>query len=164
MPRKGCFCLPIMAKYLALLGLFLALPPIPSANSEGAFAGVEGVPYAVVGGTSVVATGTPEIPRAGRISVAERYVTITAYSSTPEETDSTPFITASGTHVREGVVAANFLPLGTAVKIPELYGDRLFVVEDRMHERNSDKLDIWMPTKAEARQFGRQTARIIVIR
>src|SRR3990167_1248447 len=113
MPRKGCFCLPIMAKYLALLGLFLALPPIPSANSEGAFAGVEGVPYAVVGGTSVVATGTPEIPRAGRVSVVERYVTITAYSSTPEETDSTPFITASGTHVRDGVVAANFLPLGT---------------------------------------------------
>ncbi|MBI2036999.1 MAG: hypothetical protein HYT14_01400, partial [Candidatus Liptonbacteria bacterium] len=117
-----------MAKYLALLGLFLALPPIPNANSEGAFAGIEDVPYAVVGGTSVVATGAPEIPRAGRISVAERTVTITAYSSTPEETDSTPFITASGTHVRDGVVAANFLPFGTAVKIPELYGDRLFVV------------------------------------
>lgn len=153
-----------MAKYLVLLGLFFALPPIPSASSEGAFAGAQDVPYVVVEGTAVMATGTPEISRAGRISVAERTVTITAYSSTPEETDSTPFITASGTHVREGVVAANFLPIGTAIKIPELYGDRLFVVEDRMHERNSDKVDIWMPTKAEAKQFGKQTARIVVIR
>jgi len=153
-----------MAKYLVLLGLFFALPPIPSANSEGAFAGEGDVPYAVVGGTAVVATGAPEVARSGRLLAAERTVTITAYSSTPEETDSTPFITASGTHVREGVVAANFLPIGTAIKIPELYGDRLFVVEDRMHERNSDKVDIWMPTKAEAKQFGKQTTRIVVIR
>ncbi|MDP3947188.1 MAG: hypothetical protein Q8Q41_00660 [bacterium] len=153
-----------MGKYLTLLGLLWALQPLPSVSSDE-FPGADWeIPYSVVQGTAVLATGTPDVYPSRDIFEAKRYVTITAYSSTPEETDDTPFITASGTHVREGVVAANFLPIGTAIKIPELYGDRLFVVEDRMHERNSDKVDIWMPTKAEAKQFGRQTARIVVIR
>ncbi|MDP3003980.1 MAG: hypothetical protein Q8N43_00505, partial [Candidatus Azambacteria bacterium] len=36
-------------------------------------------------------------------------VVLTAYSSTPDQTDDTPFITASNTRVRDGIVAANFL-------------------------------------------------------
>src|SRR4030042_3654518 len=43
---------------------------------------------------------------------------VTAYSSTPEETDDTPFITASGNYVRPGVIAANFLPFGTQGQSP----------------------------------------------
>ncbi len=89
-------------------------------------------------------------------------VTITAYSSSVDETDDTPFITASGSRTRDGVVAANFLPFGTRVKIPELFGDKTFIVEDRMHRRFSDRMDIWFPSKWEAKQFGRQTAQIIV--
>src|SRR3989344_299704 len=42
-------------------------------------------------------------------------VWLTAYSSTPEQTDETPFITASGSYVRNGVVAANFLPMGAKI-------------------------------------------------
>lgn len=89
--------------------------------------------------------------------------TVTGYSSTPEETDDTPFITASGSDVRHGVVAANWLPFGTKVKIPELFGDQVFVVEDRMHNRHTDKLDVWFPAKAEAIRFGSQRARIEVL-
>lgn len=81
-------------------------------------------------------------------------VVATAYSSTPDQTDSTPFITASGTHVRDGVVAANFLPIGTLIRIPEVYGDKVFVVEDRMHKRYSNRVDIWFPSRNEAKQFG----------
>jgi len=88
---------------------------------------------------------------------------ITAYSSTPEETDDTPFITASGSHVRFGIVAANWLPIGTAVRIPEHFGDQVFIVEDRMHPRNHDKVDIWMPSKEEALVFGIQIAKIEVL-
>ena len=40
-----------------------------------------------------------------------KIVTITAYSSTPDQTDSTPFITAYNTFVRDGIVAANFLKI-----------------------------------------------------
>ena len=62
-------------------------------------------------------------------------VLATAYSSTPDQTDATPFITAWNTRVRDGILAANFLPFGTLVKIPEVFGDKIFVVEDRMHQR-----------------------------
>ena len=81
-------------------------------------------------------------------------VTITAYSSTVDQCDGDPFITANGTHVRDGIVAANFLPFGTKVKIPELYGEKIFTVEDRMNARYYYKIDIWMPTREQAKQFG----------
>ncbi len=90
-------------------------------------------------------------------------VTITAYSSTPEETDDTPFITASGKKVRDGIVATNFLPFGTKVQIPSLFGSKVFVVEDRMHPRMTNRLDVWMSSKADAKQFGLQRAEIVIL-
>lgn len=88
---------------------------------------------------------------------------ITAYSSREEETDSTPFITASGTRVRPGIVAANWLPIGTNIRIPEIFGDQVFIVEDRMHRRNSGKVDIWFPTTEEAVEFGVKTAKVQIL-
>lgn len=90
-------------------------------------------------------------------------VTITAYSSTPDQTDDTPFITASNTHVRDGIVAANFLPFGAKIMIPEFFGDKIFVVEDRMHRRFSDRVDIWFETRWQAKQFGKREAEIIIL-
>jgi 3D (Asp-Asp-Asp) domain-containing protein len=81
-------------------------------------------------------------------------VTVTAYSSTPDQTDNTPFITAMGSTVRDGIVACNFLKFGTKIRLPEIYGDKIFVVEDRMAIYNSHKVDVWMETRAEALQFG----------
>ena len=46
------------------------------------------------------------------IAAATTRVWLTAYSSSVDETDDTPFITASGKHVRDGIVATNFLPFG----------------------------------------------------
>jgi 3D (Asp-Asp-Asp) domain-containing protein len=82
------------------------------------------------------------------------HVPTTAYSSTVDQTDDTPFITASGTLVRPGVVAANFLPIGTYLRIPDYYGDMIFVVEDRMNERYNKRLDIWMETRDQAIKWG----------
>ena len=79
---------------------------------------------------------------------------VTAYTSVPDETDSTPFITASGELVRDGIVATNLLPFGTKVTIPALFGNKIFVVEDRMNERMKNSLDIWMQTKGKALLFG----------
>ena len=90
-------------------------------------------------------------------------VWVTAYSSTQEETDDTPFITASMTEVRDGIIAANFLPFGTRVMIPKLFGKKIFTVEDRMHQRKTNFIDIWMPTKNDAIQFGITYAEIVVI-
>ena len=90
-------------------------------------------------------------------------VVVTAYSSTPEQTDDTPFITASGTKVREGIVAANFLPIGTKIKLPDLYGDKIFVVEDRMHPRKHYMVDIWFANYTEAKEFGAKLTYVQVL-
>ena len=90
-------------------------------------------------------------------------VWVTAYSSSPDETDSTPFITASGTRVRDGIVATNILPIGTRIMIPEHFGDKEFVVEDRMHSRKTNNVDIWMPSKQKAKNFGIAFTSIVVV-
>ncbi len=92
-----------------------------------------------------------------------RKVWVTAYSSTPEETDDTPFTTASMTEVRDGIIAANFLPFGTKVMIPELFGDKIFVVEDRMHKRKVDFVDVWMADKNAALEFGISHTDIVIL-
>ncbi|MBI2443690.1 MAG: 3D domain-containing protein [Candidatus Magasanikbacteria bacterium] len=83
---------------------------------------------------------------------------ITAYTSTPDQTDDSPFIAASGKQVYDGMVAANWLPFGTKIKIPALYGDKIFTVDDRMNPRyGRGRLDIWLNTpRAEAKKFGVQ--------
>ncbi|MFA5166419.1 MAG: hypothetical protein WC449_03920 [Candidatus Paceibacterota bacterium] len=90
-------------------------------------------------------------------------VTVTAYSSTVEECDNSPFVTATGNYVREGIVAANFVPFGTRIRIPEVFGDKEFIVDDRMHPRNKKNIDIWMPSKALAMEFGKKYTYIEVL-
>lgn len=82
-------------------------------------------------------------------------VVITAYSSTVSQTDDDPFTTASGSTVRDGIIANNGLKFGTKIRIPELYGDKVFTVEDRMHSRKPDnQIDVWFPSYWEAKNFG----------
>jgi len=79
-------------------------------------------------------------------------VLATAYSSTADQTDASPFITASGTRVHHGTMAANFLPFGSRVRI----GSTEYTVLDRMNSRYNGKyiVDLWFPTRAEAIAFG----------
>ena len=101
-----------------------------------------------------------EVEVIGKINVLT-----TAYSSTVWETDSTPFLTASGNHVKDGVVANNLLPFGTKIRIPEVYGDKIFVVEDRMHWSKSPYyVDIWFPSNQEAKNYGVKTTYIEILR
>jgi len=90
-------------------------------------------------------------------------VEATGYSSTYDQTDATPFITAHGTYVRDGIIATNFLPFGTIVKIPRLFDDKIFVVEDRMNDRYWRHIDIWFSDRNSAIEFGRQEVKIEVI-
>ncbi len=102
----------------------------------------------------------PRAKLAGEFYV--KTVTASAYNSVLWQTDDTPFITASGTTVRHGVLAANFLPIGTLVTIPDIYGDQIFVVEDRMNPRYLNNIDIWMESISDAKQFGRRSVKIHV--
>lgn len=96
-----------------------------------------------------------------------RKVAMTAYNSEPGQTDDSPCITANGfnvcAHGIEDTVAANFLPMGTKIKIPDYFGDRVFVVRDRMNARYQERVDIWMLKKSDALKFGVRVAKIEVI-
>ncbi len=117
---------------------------------------------ALVPGT--VAANNKNFPIAGdREPIRTTWVVATAYSSDVAQTDDTPCIPANGYDLCEhyekygygNSVAANFLPLETQVALPELFGDKLFVVRDRMNARYGEgRIDIWMPTKEEAKTFG----------
>ncbi|MEK7643072.1 MAG: hypothetical protein AAB372_01320 [Patescibacteria group bacterium] len=91
-------------------------------------------------------------------------VTVTAYSSRVGETDSTPFVTASGKRVRWGIVASNAFEFGTKVKFPDLFGQQVFVVQDRMNKRHgSNRMDIWFSSTRGAQEFGARTTRAEII-
>lgn len=91
------------------------------------------------------------------VEVAQKTVQVlaTAYSSDVAQTDSTPTITASGTTTRMGIIAANDLPIGARVRLPDFFGDQVFIVEDRMNARyGAGRIDVWLPSTNEAKQFG----------
>ena len=103
----------------------------------------------------------PPVP----ILIDTMHVTVTAYSSTPAQTDSTPFITASNTRVRDGIVAmSRDLLRRYTPDAPFAYGDsvqvlgRVYVVEDTMNRRWSRRIDIWFPDSLQALEFGKQYA------
>lgn len=102
---------------------------------------------------SLTPISNPSIPKLKTIK--RMNVLATAYSSSPAQTDDEPFITAAGTFVRDGIVANNYLPMGTKIRIPQLFGEKIFVIEDRMHWRKgNDHIDIWFPEYSQAKDFG----------
>jgi len=104
-------------------------------------------------------------PQAATVAVTGRTMNVimTAYSSTPDQTDGNPFVTASGSTVHFGTVAANFLPFGTKIRIPDYFGKQIFTVEDRTAKRFSNRVDVWFPTRGAAIQFGKRTLRIEIL-
>ncbi|MFA5130545.1 MAG: hypothetical protein WC477_06580 [Patescibacteria group bacterium] len=106
------------------------------------------------------------LPTYDKVTVVKsyQYVPMSAYTSRAQETDSTPFITADGSHVRDGIIAANFLPFGTKVRIPSLFGDKIFEVHDRMNKRYPLKVDVWMEGLGDALQFGVKYANIEIVK
>lgn len=80
--------------------------------------------------------------------------TVTAYTSSPKD------ITASGTPAFDGVVACSRkYPLGTIFKIQE----KIYECGDRPSRRYDNRLDIWKPTKALARIFGKRKLLIVAV-
>ncbi|MCX6778888.1 MAG: hypothetical protein NTU97_01495 [Candidatus Magasanikbacteria bacterium] len=98
-------------------------------------------------------TALPESPDRAPRKVVTTVVSV--YSSTVDQTDDTPFLAANGP-VHDGMVAANWLPFGTQVRFPEIYGDKIFTVGDRMNAKYGyGRVDIWKDApRAELMQFG----------
>ena len=84
---------------------------------------------------------------------------VTAYTSSEDETDDTPHITASGERTRDGIVANNCLKFGTVVEIDS----RHYEVQDRLNKRyGCERFDIWMGTKGEAFEWGRRELSVAI--
>lgn len=97
----------------------------------------------------------PQVAEAAEVEDVKKVVaaTVTAYTSSPDETDDTPFITASGATTGHGVIACPpKYDFGTKVII----GDTEYVCEDRMNPRyhSQERFDIWVETKEEALEWG----------
>ncbi len=121
----------------------------PKVSEKNTFSGLS-----IIQGNSLLAMSSSIVPNENK-KVKKIKMIITAYSSDPYQTDDTPFITASGDMVRYGIVANNLLPFGTKIKIPELYGNKVFVVQDRMNRKKSYyQIDIWLPENWQAKKFG----------
>lgn len=83
---------------------------------------------------------------------------VSAYNSVPEQTDSTPCISADGSDIcqrhkkGECIVASNAYPLNTRLRI-ESIGD--CTVADRMHPRFGHRVDVFMDKDVHgAKNFG----------
>jgi 3D (Asp-Asp-Asp) domain-containing protein len=75
--------------------------------------------------------------------------------------------TASGKRVRRGMVAADprVLPLGTKVRVKNAgHYSGVYRVEDTGGKIRGRKIDIYMPSGGAARQFGRQTVKVEVVK
>ena len=133
---------------IAISGLWICFwtetKGVENANSDfSVLAGIQG--------NTLLPISNPSEP----IRIKKVKMVVTGYSSTTWQTDDTPFITASGQTVEDGIVANNMLAFGTEIRIPELYGNKVFIVEDRMHpKKGSYCLDIWFPEYHDAKNFG----------
>lgn len=122
----------------------------------------------VIGGKQVIRDAIANVAEAATApkveeTVKTRKMWVTAYSSTPDQTDDTPFTTANGTEVRDGIVATNMLPFHTKVMIPRLFGNKVFTVEDRMHPRKKNFIDVWVASREEAMDIGINQLDVVVL-
>jgi 3D (Asp-Asp-Asp) domain-containing protein len=115
--------------------------------------------------TTTIEKRLPVIPK---IKIKQiKTVRITSYTSETAQCDSTPCVTASGfnlcKHSKEDSVALNFLPFGSKIRIPQLFGKRIFIVRDRMNKRYQNRVDVWMKNKKAALSFGIKKAKIEIL-
>jgi 3D (Asp-Asp-Asp) domain-containing protein len=113
-------------------------------------------------------------------------VTATGYNSLPSQTDSTPHITSTGKRTSFGIIAVSrdllgsVLPYGSIVRLRDLgnlstgtgageYKDlfetqNFFIVEDTMHARKSQQVDIWFARYDTAISWGIRRVEIELVR
>ena len=138
-----------------VLGLFVGslCTPAPLPNSPAAIPNVPLFRNVQDNNNSFQARGCPFVREQ---SLGSRVVT--AYSSTVDQCDSTPFITANGERVDEGTIACpRYIPFGTIIKIDE----EIYICNDRMNTRYAHRFDIWFASREEATEYGKQIKEII---
>ena len=146
------------AKLISAL-ISLSVMTFPTPSETPATGSREAIANAIVHVAKAATNGDEEVVKATKTVK----MWVTTYTSTPEETDSSPFETAMGTVTRDGIVATNMLPFGTKVQFPKLFGTKIFTVEDRMHRRKVGFIDVWMSSKIDALKFGISQTEVVVL-
>lgn len=136
--------------------------------------------------TQPVATDGDRPAAVGPFANPAYIVRATGYNSMASQTDHTPHITATGERTRFGVIAVSrdllggSLPYGSLVRLTDLGnyytgrgygrfqslldGQGLFIVEDTMHQRKRDQVDIWFGDYASAVNWGVRKVRVELVR
>ncbi len=156
-----------LGSFLLFLGIFLIFIEVDAAQSGPNIEILEEMsePLLIIQNNSTIANDSHTLGLNDYVKKLDTvYVFVTAYSSTPMETDDDPFITASGSFVHWGTAATNFLPFGTKIRVPEIFGEEVFIVKDRMHSSKKYVVDIWFPSRAQALDFGAHLAYIEILK
>lgn len=165
--KRGGLNILILLVVASLMGIFLFFElklPAAEADFEVSEERLETPQLSIIQNNTLSPISSSFVPKDGLIIIEQIPVVITAYSSTTWETDDNPYLTAAGTLVREGIVANNMLPFGTRIRMPELYGDKIFVVEDRMSwMKGNYHVDIWFSSYWEALNFGAKRTYIEIL-
>ncbi len=160
--KPDVFAKMIVRSFVAALALILVFFSIFSPNYVSA--SVIGLPNLEIG--TKFSKKTASLPLSEGVRESNRTITVyaTSYNSEPGQTDDTPFISANGTYVYDGMIAANFLPFGTLVRFPNYSGDKIYRVDDRMNRRyGHGRIDIWMEHKADSIAFGIQPLEMEIV-
>jgi 3D (Asp-Asp-Asp) domain-containing protein len=169
----------LAACILVLLGLLVSF-------SEPA---ADGTALRIAPEVQVLAAARPEPARRRQIGPTTSLtftLRATAYNSLPGQTWGDPNITATGTRTAFGIIAASrdllgdSLPYGSLVRLHDLGGfhdgrgagtfqevldtQQLFIVEDTMHARKTQQIDVWFPELSTALSWGVRQVRIEVVR
>lgn len=93
--------------------------------------------------------------------------TVTAYSPTKRECDDTPWLAASGKRPRVGTVAVsrNLFYSGW------VFGSRIYIeglgiyrINDLMHPRWENRIDVFLESERLARRFGRREVKVVLLK
>lgn len=100
----------------------------------------------------------------------------TAYNADVSQTDSTPFITATGARVGAGQAALSRdllsrIPYGSVIRLTSVrgpgcggYATGNLTVTDTMHPRKRNQVDVFMWSKASALKWGSCQAELKIVR
>jgi 3D (Asp-Asp-Asp) domain-containing protein len=128
----------------------------------------------------------PHIKVAGPSAMPTLVLLATGYNSHASQTDSTPHITSTGAQTEFGIIAVSRdllsgdLPYGSLVRIKDLGNfhngqgqgsfqqlldqQEVFIVEDTMHRRKRQQVDIWFPDYKSAMTWGVRRVEVELVR
>ena len=91
---------------------------------------------------------------------------VTAYNADAAQTDDTPNITANNNQVRPGIIAVSrdlFSQGWVFGRQVYVKGMGVYTIDDLMHQRKRNQVDIFMESHSRAVEFGRQTRRVYLL-